>query len=197
MFSITAERPGDCAAIESLLDQAFGPGRHGKTAYRYRDGVAPVPGLSLIALDHARMTGYDESDRRALIGSIRFWPVRLGAGTPALLLGPLAVAPGRGGEGIGRALVWQSLDLAQMRSHGIVLLVGPRTYYGQFGFQPAAAHGIAMPGEDQERLLVAELAPDALLDVGGDVLDCRSDRSDRRDSDQRSEKQRFQVPARG
>ena len=161
MFVISAERPGDGPAIEALLDRAFGPDRHTRIAYRYRRDVAPVPGLGLIALDR----GAD-----ALVGSIRYWPVTIGAGTPALLLGPLAVAPGRGGEGIGRDLMRQSLDLAQARGNGIVLLVGRQDYYGKFGFRPASPHGIAMPDETPQRLLVAELAPNALAGVGGDVL---------------------------
>lgn len=170
MFVITPERPGDGPAIETLLDRAFGAERLKKTAYRYRSGGAPVPGLSLVALDRGVKGGNGARGAEALVGSIRFWPVEIGAGTAALLLGPLAVSPGRIGEGIGRALMRQSLDLAQMRSHRIVLLVGPLDYYGQFGFRPAAPHGIAMPDEARERLLVAELAPNALAGVGGDVL---------------------------
>ena len=39
-----------------------------------------------------------------IAGAIRYWPVRVGAaGTPALLLGPVAVHPTRQGEGLGRA----------------------------------------------------------------------------------------------
>ena len=79
------------------------------------------------------------------------------------------MAPGRAGEGIGRALVNRSLDMAQAIGHRIVLLVGPMDYYGQFGFRPATPHGIAMPDEAPERLLVAELVPGALDGVSGDV----------------------------
>ena len=158
MYVISAERPGDGPAIEALLDLSFGQDRHRRIAYRYRRGIAPVAGLGLVALDDG-----------ALVGSVRYWPVTIGADVPALLLGPLAVAPGRAGEGIGRALMRQSLDLAQSSGHRIVLLVGPLEYYGQFGFRPAAPHGIAMPAEAPERLLVAELAAEALTGVSGPV----------------------------
>ncbi len=170
MFVISAERPNDAAAIETLLDKAFGADRLKKTAYRYRGGIAPIPELGLVALDrHANSTNATRSADE-LAGSNRFWPIGIGAETPALLLGPLAVHPDRSGEGIGRALIQQSLDLAQMRGHGIVLLVGPLDYYGQFGFRLAAPYGIVMPDEGLERLLVAELAPNALENVGGDGL---------------------------
>ncbi len=163
MFVISAKRQADGPAIKTLLDLAFGPERTRKTAYRYRAGVAPVSGLELVARD----AGAPEA--APLVGSIQYWPVIIGAGTPALLLGPLAVAPGRAGEGIGRALVNRSLDMAQASGHRIVLLVGPMDYYGQFGFRPATPHGIAMPDEAPERLLVAELVPGALDGVSGDV----------------------------
>lgn len=163
MFVIAAKRPADRPAIKTLLDLAFGPDRHRKTAYRYRDGVAPVAGLELVARD----AGVERD--APLVGSIQYWPVTIGAGTDALLLGPLAVAPGRAGEGIGRGLVNRSLDLAQADGHRIVLLVGPMDYYGQFGFRPATPHGIVMPDEAPERLLVAELVPGALAGVTGEV----------------------------
>ncbi len=126
--------------------------------------IAPVPGLGLVAVEPGA------PDRAPLVGSIRYWPVAIGAGMPALLLGPLVVAPGRSGEGIGRTLMRQSLDLAQSNGHRIVLLVGPMDYYGQFGFRPAQPRGIAMPGEAPERLLVAELAPNALAGVSGAIV---------------------------
>ncbi len=163
MFVISAKRPADGPAIKTLLNRAFGPDRQRKTAYRYRAGVAAVAGLELVARD------LDADAAAPLVGSIQYWPVIIGTGTDALLLGPLAVAPGRAGEGIGRGLVNRSLDLAQAGGHRIVLLVGPMDYYGQFGFRPAAPHGIAMPDEAPERLLVAELAPGALAGVGGAI----------------------------
>ncbi len=174
MFVISAKRPADGPAIKTLLDLAFGPDRHRKTAYRYRAGVAPVAGLELVARD----AGADGA--APLVGSIQYWPVAIGDGTGALLLGPLAVAPGRAGEGIGRGLVNRSLDLAQAGGHRIVLLVGPMDYYGQFGFRPATPHGIAMPDEAPERLLVAELAPGALAGVSGAVESRRWVRGNRR-----------------
>ena len=167
MFVISAKRQADGLAIKTLLDLAFGADRTRKTAYRYRAGVAPVSGLELVARDVGATAG------APLVGTIQYWPVVVGAGVPALLLGPLAVAPGRAGEGIGRALVNRSLDLAQANGHRIVLLVGPMDYYGQFGFHPATPHGIVMPDEAPERLLVAELVPGTLHGVSGDVLSRR------------------------
>lgn len=172
MYQITTERPEDRAAIELLLDQAFGANRESKTSYRFREGVAPVADLKLVA----RST---EPGSR-LLGTLRFWPVEidgrtLGLGvTRALLLGPLAVAPDQHGKGIGSALMREGLDMAAWARHGVVLLVGDLGYYQRFGFAPALPHGIFMPGERQERLLARALVPGALDGVAGEIQPWRS-----------------------
>lgn len=166
MFQLTTEHAQDAEAIEALLDAAFGPDRRSKTSYRYRGGVAPVPGLSLVAR---------AGDR--IVGSIRYWPIQVGAAArPALLLGPLAIAPDLQGKGIGAALSFQTLDMAAWSGHRLVLLVGDLAYYRRFGFQPAAPHGLHMPGEKPERLLHTELAKGAVANYRGAIRRWRPSR---------------------
>jgi predicted N-acetyltransferase YhbS len=158
MFTITTERPEDGPAIEALLDTAFGPSRDSKVSYRYRDGVAPVAHLKLVA----------RAADDAIIGTIRYWPVLVGAAQkPALLLGPLAVAAGWQSNGVGGALMRRSLDMAYWARHERVLLVGDYGYYKRFGFRPATPHGIVMPGENPARLLALPLAAGALEGCAG------------------------------
>jgi predicted N-acetyltransferase YhbS len=160
MFTITTERPEDGPAIEALLDSAFGPSRESKVSYRYREGVAPIANLKLVARDAA--------DR--LIGTIRYWPVLVGhAAEPGLLLGPLAVAADWQAKGVGAALMHRSLDMACWARHERVLLVGDYGYYRRFGFRPAGPHGIVMPGENPARLLALPLAAGALDGVAGPI----------------------------
>ncbi len=157
MHKILRERPADTGDIEQLLDLAFGADRLSKASYQYRAGVAPLAALSWIARDGAR-----------LVGTIRYWPILIGeAGTPALLLGPLAVDPARRGEGIGRMLVARTLDQAMLSGHKLALLVADPGYYEQFGCVPAAPFGISMPREKAERLWVRPLAPGALHGISG------------------------------
>ncbi len=98
-----------------------------------------------------------------------------GAVLPALLLGPVAVHPTRQGEGLGGALIRDSLALARAlagqggpESGGRVLLVGDAPYYSRFGFAPLT--GVIMPPPtNPERVLGHALHPGAWRGVQGVV----------------------------
>ncbi len=157
-YTIVPERPGDAALIEPLLDLAFGAERHAKTVYRLREGVASLPDLAFVALDGDGI----------MQGNIRYWPVTIAGRWPAIMLGPLAVNPARRGEGMGKALVRHSLDVARSRGHRLCILVGDPEYYEPFGFTSASAAGLALPGwVEERRFLVQELADGALTGVCG------------------------------
>ncbi len=156
-FKILHERPGDDSLIEPLLDRCFGFDRHHKTVYRLREGVAPIEKLSFVGL---ALDG-------GLLGSLRFWPIRIGA-APAILLGPLAVEPALQGAGIGRGLLRHGLTRAKRLGAQICVAVGAPDYYAPFGFENAAGHGLILPGPvEPERFQVLEITPDALSGVSG------------------------------
>jgi predicted N-acetyltransferase YhbS len=150
------------AAIEALLDLAFGLDRHTKTSYRLREGNRAVEGLSFVVREGGL----------GVTGAISFWPLKIGkAGSAALLLGPLAVHPGRQAIGIGRALMRKGLETAKMQGHRLVILVGDEPYYGRVGFARVPDGKLIMPGPvDPGRLLYLELVPGALAMVSGLVL---------------------------
>lgn len=159
MIHLQAERPDDAGAIEALLDQAFGADRHAKVSYTYRLGIAAAPEFSLVARNDADGT---------VLGTVRCWPIQAGERLiPALLLGPIAVEHGYKNAGLGSALMRRTLGRARELGYGLVFLVGDLGYYGRFGFVPAAPHGVVMPKEQPERLLVAELAHGALAQAKG------------------------------
>lgn len=161
-FDITPEQPDDHPTIETLLDAAFGIGRRTKTSYRLREGEAPVSGLSFVAREAGR----------GVVGAISFWSLHVGdAGTPALLLGPLAVDPERQGKGIGLALMRKGLAEAARQGHRLVILVGDEPYYARVGFSKVPEGKIALPGPvDPARLLFLELAAGAFSGASGLVL---------------------------
>ena len=151
MFSICPERPCDAVAIEALLDEVFGPGRFARTAYHLREGVAPIPELSFVAIADGMLRG-----------SIRFSPVSVG-GREALFLGPLVVKAEDRGKGVGVDLMKRGLKAAKATGASSVLLVGDAPYYGRVGFKPLGRGRIVPPGPiDPDRLLALEFQPGGL-----------------------------------
>lgn len=161
MPPIFLERAADGPAVEALLDRTFGPGRLDKTVYRLREHVAPLAELCFLSYGPG---GID--------GTIRFWAVAIDdvEPLPALLLGPVAVAPERQGRGLGRRLVRHGLARAAALGHGGVLLVGDPAYYGRFGFRRPPAAGLVLPGPvEPARVLGLELVPGYLAAAAGPV----------------------------
>jgi predicted N-acetyltransferase YhbS len=144
------------AAIEEMLDEAFGPGRFARTAYRVREGTVPIPELSYVAM---------LDDRPA--GSVRLSPITIG-GTPALFLGPLVVHPDFKNKGYGLALMRRALETAKAAGHKLVILVGDAPYYARAGFAQIPVGQVRLPGPvDPQRLLAVELVPGALSQARG------------------------------
>lgn len=132
MYALKPETAQDWWEVEALYDLCFAPGREALSSYRLRDGVAPVAELSRVARDADGI----------LAGAIRYWPVMI-EGHKALLLGPVAVHPTRQGEGLGGALIRDSLARASEAGWQRVMLVGDAPYYAKFGF--ARLNGVEMP----------------------------------------------------
>jgi len=166
----------DPAMIEEVLDRAFGPDRHARTAYRIRAGMDWLPGLSLAALDADDL----------LVATIQCWPVALNTPkgqVPLVMVGPVAVVPERQGEGFGVGLMSamiaedarlaaggrggppsssaavgrtdpSSSSAAVGRTGLPQVLIGDLDYYGRWGFSAAATGGWRCPGPyDPDRLL--------------------------------------------
>ena len=139
----------DPALVEDVLDRAFGADRFARTAYKVREGVDWLPGLSFAALD---------ADDK-LAGTIQCWPVALtepsGRRHPLIMVGPVAVLPERQGEGFGKALVTASLAALNPQAPLPQVMVGDPEYYERFfGFSAAATGGWTLPGPwDPARLL--------------------------------------------
>jgi predicted N-acetyltransferase YhbS len=155
-LQIRNEQPADAAAIAGLVERAFGPGRYAKAAERLREGRAPRLDLSFVAVADG-----------ALAGSVRLWPVTVG-GTPAIFLGPIAVADEWRSQGLGQALVERACEAATTAGCNAVLLVGDAPWFERTGFAPAS--GVTMPGPvDRRRVLVRELHPGGASGLSGPV----------------------------
>lgn len=155
---VARETSADTAAVERLVERAFGPGRFAKTAYRLRELASPDPELCFVA----RVT-------TLLVGSNRMTPIRAGD-APALLLGPLTVDPAFRGRGIAKALMARTLGRAEEAGHKLVILIGDEPYYARFGFAQVKPGRLALPGPvDPARVLFRELVPGAFDGVSGKV----------------------------
>ena len=157
-WQLRGETAADAPQVEALNQAVFGPGRFAKSAYRLREGVAPLPELSFVAVEDG-----------VLRGSVRFWPVRVG-GEESLLLGPLAVDPAQRGRGLGIALMQAGIDAARKGPWSAIILVGDEPYYAKVGFSRLPPGRIKFPGPVYEsRILGLSLKSGGLLNLSGQV----------------------------
>ena len=152
------------AEVEALLDRAFPPGRHARTAYKVRGAVAPIDSLCFAAI---------EADG-TLLGSIQCWPVALvdaaGSAHPMVMIGPVAVAPDRQRDGIGRHLFLHMMAAAEASGlDHAMMLIGDPEYYGRFfGFTAERTGAWRLPGPvERHRLLSRGEAVPALAGTLG------------------------------
>jgi predicted N-acetyltransferase YhbS len=139
-LNITPLSLADSAAVESLLDDAFGLDRHSRTAYRIREGMSVIPALSFAAFDG-----------KTLIGTLQSWPAALDT-LPMVLVGPVAVVPGLQRGGIGRAMM---TALVETKARDPLVMIGDPEYYGRFfGFSADATRGWTVPGPVEQRRLL-------------------------------------------
>ena len=136
------------AAVEDLLDQAFGRDRHARTAYRLRAGTRALPDLSFALVGDA-----------GLLGSIQCWPVRFdgddGISQPLVLVGPVAIAPAHQHGGLGRQLMQAMLSAADAQALDLMLIGDPEYYARFFGFTAEATGGWRLPGPVERHRLLA------------------------------------------
>lgn len=140
----------DASTVEHLLDRAFGPDRHLRTAYRIRKGMAAIAELSFAAID----------PNGRLLGTIQCWPIALhldnGPSIPMVMVGPIAVEPTLQRAGIGKLLTRTTLGAADASGSDPLMLIGDPEYYGRFfGFAAEATHAWQAPGPVERHRLLA------------------------------------------
>lgn len=155
-------------AVETLLDAAFGTDRHGRTAYRMRDGVSAIPTLSFAAVDGEQLRG-----------TVQSWPVALetdgetdgGFLHKFTLVGPVAVDPGLQRSGIGRALMKHLMARAAETGHDALVMIGDPEYYGRFfGFSAEATAQWQVPGPVERHRLLAHITRTGGLPPFGTII---------------------------
>lgn len=153
---VVAERPADAAAVEALIDRAFGPGRYAKAAERLREGNRCLPSMSFCAFGAG-----------VVVGAVRQWPIQVGEG-PGVFLGPIAVEAAWRKHGVGGQLIERCCTAAADAGERFILLVGDMPLFGPHGFEPVPAGRLFMPGPvNPGRVLWRALAEGGLDGVQG------------------------------
>ena len=134
---VRAETPNDHETIRRIVDEAFGDTITSKIVDGIRASDRFVPALSLLAVSEGQSQGH-------VISSY----VDVVPGTSRVLqVGPLAVVPSHQRQGIGSALMQETIRIADARGEPLLLIEGSPKYYGRFGFTRADAVGIEPPPE--------------------------------------------------
>lgn len=147
MKNIRLAHDKDLKNIEKLLDEAFGPGRYARTAYRYREKHNLISEYS-----------YIYQDNKQLLASISFSQIFINNKSEGLLLGPLAVKPGYLGKGYGVALVETTIKLIKKsKKYSFIVLVGDIDYYRRFNFKQISQPLNLVGPVNPDRVLILNL----------------------------------------
>lgn len=147
MKNIRLAHDKDLKNIEKLLDEAFGPGRYARTAYRYREKHNLISEYS-----------YIYQDNKQLLASISFSQIFINNKSEGLLLGPLAVKPGHVGKGYGVALVETTIKLIKKsKKYSFIVLVGDIDYYRRFNFKQISQPLNLVGPVNPDRVLILNL----------------------------------------
>lgn len=138
---IRNESPADIDAIEALTIAAFLDAPHTAHTEHFIVNALRRAGQLTVSLV-AEVQG-------VIVGHVAVSPVTISDGSSRWYgLGPISVAPGRQGQGIGTRLMHAALDaLRQIGAAGCVVL-GEPDYYGRFGFRAEPA--VTLPGVPAE-----------------------------------------------
>jgi putative acetyltransferase len=135
---IRAETDADHAAIRRINDDAFGETLEGDLVELIRASDRYVPELSLVAVSEGQSLGHVISSYVDVVADV--------PGTRRVLqVGPIAVVPSHQRQGVGSALMHETIRIADARGEPLLLIEGDPRYYGRFGFRRADESGIEPP----------------------------------------------------
>ena len=133
-WTIRTTGADDRQAVLAVVRGAFGA--------KGRDGEEEV---AIVARTWALATGPEHLDLVAVddgaVVAHALGAVGDLAGTGAVAVAPLCVAPSRQGEGIGSALMTELIARADTAGWPMLLLLGDPRFYQRFGFEPAGPSG--------------------------------------------------------
>lgn len=163
------ELPQDYAAVESLTRSAFWN--------VYKPGCDEHYIIHILRGDPAVVTDLNTvcSDPDGVLLGHIFYTVSnvitdSGNQIPVLTFGPVSVLPEVQGQGIGSALIRQTLQKASLTGYPGLVITGNPRYYHRFGFRDAADYGITFEdGSSIPELMALELGDGRLCQAAGRI----------------------------
>lgn len=152
---IRQENVQDYDEVYTMVKSAFATAEHADGTEHdlvaaLRGSEAFLPELSLVAEDNG-----------SIVGHIMFTKAQIGERTE-LALAPLAILPGRQGQGIGTKLIREGHRIAGELGYGYSVVMGSETYYPRAGYEPAEQFGIKVPeGVPSANYMAIRLREDA------------------------------------
>ncbi len=129
---VRAATSADLVGIVAMVRKAFGHGLEARLVERLE--AEHRVAAAVVAVSERRIVGHALLSRLFLTAPGR-------PALPALALAPVAVAPECQGRGVGSLVVSACLRLADPALP--VFVIGNPAFYGRFGFEPAAGHGVS------------------------------------------------------
>lgn len=161
-------REATAADVDTVLTverAAFGSDAEAELVRALLNDDTAHPLLSLLAIDDGAPVGH------ILFTNAWLEPV---ADVRCAILAPLAVIPSRQKQGVGGALIAESLERLRVAGVELVFVLGHTAYYPRHGFEPALSRGLeatyAIPDEVADAWMVLELSPGALAGTNGRVV---------------------------
>lgn len=149
MVSVRPARPGDYAAISTIVTAAFGRADEAAIVEALR-----VEGAALVELV--------AEDAGSIVGHVLFSRMQARPAAFVAALGPLAVTPQRQRHGVGSALARQGIEACGFLGAAAIVVLGHPAYYPRFGFSAEAAATIRSPFAGLPAFMALELQPEAL-----------------------------------
>jgi putative acetyltransferase len=155
---VRAEQPEDAPRVRKVNEAAFGRSDEANLVEELRKEGAVL--LSLVAELEDQIIGHILFSRMTVEterGSVA-----------AVSLAPMAVLPDHQGHRVGSQLVRGGIDVLRERGERIVIVLGHKEYYLQFGFTAENARDLSSPFPP-EAFMAMELVEGALDGIRGTV----------------------------
>ena len=153
-MNIRPEKSHDHAAIFAVHAECFPTPAEARLVDLLRS--AGRLSISLVVEDESR-----------IVGHVAFSPVTAATGDVGLGLAPLAVLGSHRRRGIAAELIKQGLVACRAAGFRWTVVLGEPSYYGQFGFQPAARFGLSDEYGGGHYFQALEFVMDAIPSAGG------------------------------